>query len=120
VKIAAVALALLVAGGVQAEARVPRPVVVIERGGSCVEPTEFMRRHHGALLMHQRDRTVFQGVRTKAHSLVGCIECHASTKTGSVLGADGFCQSCHAYAAVRLDCFECHAHRSATARAPRR
>ena len=26
----------------------------------------------------------------------------------SVLGANGFCASCHAYAAVKLDCFECH------------
>ena len=41
-------------------------------------------------------------------SLKGCIDCHASSKTGSVLGEEGFCSSCHAYAAVKIDCFECH------------
>jgi hypothetical protein len=25
-----------------------------------------------------------------------------------VLGKDGFCESCHRYAAVSLDCFGCH------------
>jgi hypothetical protein len=25
-----------------------------------------------------------------------------------VLGKDGFCQECHAYAAVKLDCWDCH------------
>ena len=49
-------------------------------------------------------------IRTKQHSLAGCIECHASQKTGSVIGTnENFCQSCHSYAAVSLDCFECHA-----------
>ena len=52
---------------------------------------------------------VREGVRTKPHSLAGCVECHASTKTGSVLGEQGFCESCHRYASVKLDCFECHA-----------
>ena len=28
--------------------------------------------------------------------------------TGTVLGKDGFCQSCHEYAAVKLDCWDCH------------
>jgi hypothetical protein len=37
------------------------------------------------------------------------VQCHASKTTGSVLGGKGFCQSCHAYAGVTLDCFECHA-----------
>jgi hypothetical protein len=25
-----------------------------------------------------------------------------------VLGQEGFCSSCHEYAAVKIDCFECH------------
>jgi hypothetical protein len=49
------------------------------------------------------------GVRGMKTSLNGCIECHASKKTGSVLGSnENFCQSCHTYAAVKLDCWDCH------------
>jgi hypothetical protein len=102
-------VAALVAGVALAAGRVAKPVVAIEKPGQCVEATEVMRRDHMKLLMHQRDRTVVEGIRTKQHSLAGCVECHASRKTGSVLGEQGFCQSCHAYAGVRLDCFECHA-----------
>jgi hypothetical protein len=98
--------------------RVAKPVVQVDKPGQCVEATAVMRRDHMKLLMHQRDRTMREGIRTKPHSLAGCVECHASTKTGSVLGAEGFCQSCHAYAGVKLDCFECHASKAA-ARAAR-
>jgi hypothetical protein len=101
-----------------AHARVEKPVVLIERPGQCVEATEVMRRDHMKILAHQRDRTVREGVRTRAHSLAGCVDCHASSKTGSVLGAEGFCQSCHAYAGVRLDCFECHAAKAAAKARP--
>ncbi|TAN48394.1 MAG: hypothetical protein EPN19_16100 [Betaproteobacteria bacterium] len=101
--------AVLVAGLAFAAGRTTKPVVLIERPGQCVEATEVMRRDHMKLLLHQRDRTVRDGVRTKPHSFAGCVDCHASRKTGSVLGEQGFCQSCHAYAGVTLDCFECHA-----------
>ena len=107
-------LLLLAAGTVHA--RVEKPVIVIDQPGKCVETTEVMRRDHMKLLMHQRDRTLRAGVRTKAHSLAGCVECHASTKTGSVLGAQGFCQTCHDYAGVKPDCFECHASKAARAK----
>jgi hypothetical protein len=70
-----------------------------------------MRRQHPEMLKHQRDITMHEGVRTPRYSLKGCVDCHASAKTGSVLGDQGFCQSCHAYAGVKLDCFECHASR---------
>jgi hypothetical protein len=30
-----------------------------------------------------------------------------------VLGKDHFCQSCHNYAAVKIDCFECHSSKPA-------
>jgi hypothetical protein len=79
----------------------------------CVEPTEFMRRNHMELIKHQRVETVHEGIRSTRHSLAGCIECHAS------VGADGapvpvnaekqFCDACHDFAAVSLDCFDCHA-----------
>jgi hypothetical protein len=73
-----------------------------------VAPVAEMRRDHMKMLLHQRDRTLRQGLREPRFSLKGCVDCHASRKTGSVLGKDGFCSSCHEYAAVRIDCFECH------------
>jgi [DsrC]-trisulfide reductase subunit J len=100
--------------------RVPRPLVDAARGEKCVADTDFMRRNHMQLLLHQRDETVHEGVRGKAFSLNGCIECHASRTTGRVIGSDqNFCQGCHSYAAVKLDCFECHASQPASARRAR-
>ncbi len=89
--------------------RVPKPVIDIAKPGKCVEDTATMRREHPDMLKHQRDLTVHEGIRTRAHSLKECVACHASTKTGSVLGDKGFCQSCHEYASVKIDCFSCHA-----------
>ncbi len=69
-----------------------------------------MRRNHMNLLKHQRDDTLRGGVRTGLYSLKTCIGCHASRTTGSVNASSAnFCQSCHAYAAVTIDCFGCHA-----------
>lgn len=90
-------------------AGVPKPVVKIENPGQCVAPAEEMRRNHMEMLKHQRDKTMRLGERGAKVSLNGCIECHASKTGGSVLGAkDAFCESCHAYAAVKLDCWDCH------------
>ena len=88
--------------------RVALPKVKIEKGEKCVEPTAEMRRNHMKMLLHQRDKTMHQGIRTIQHSLKNCIDCHANPKTNSVIGKDGFCESCHSYAAVSIDCFECH------------
>ena len=99
----------------KAASRVPMPVVAISAPGKCVEDTQFMLRNHMELLKHHRDRTVHQGVRTTQHSLANCVACHASKETGRVTGSkDAFCESCHRFAAVTLDCFECHADRPAT------
>ncbi len=96
-------------GGVPA-GRVQKPVIAQAQGEKCVEPTDFMRRNHMKVLMFRRDDTVHQGIRTPRHSLKGCVECHAGAQSGTVAGSkDDFCQSCHAYAAVSIDCFECHA-----------
>ena len=84
------------------------PKFKIERGEACVAPVEEMRRSHMQMLFHQRDRTLRQGVREARASLKGCVECHAGRESGSVLGKDGFCSSCHSYASVKIDCFECH------------
>lgn len=101
--------ALLLPAFAFASDRVPKPVIDIDKPGKCVEDTATMRREHPDMLKHQRDLTMHEGIRTRKHSLKECVECHASAKTGSVLGAKGFCQSCHDYASVRIDCFACHA-----------
>jgi len=80
---------------------------------ACVEPEDEMKRNHMNYILHQRDETVHEGIRTRQHSLEECINCHA------IKGADGeyirvedprhFCASCHTYASVSIDCFQCHA-----------
>ena len=101
-------LACAAHGAEKATGRVALPVVKIEKAGACVAPTGEMRRNHMDMLQHQRDRTMRQGIREPRFSLKNCVECHAGRETGSVLGRDGFCSSCHAYASVSIDCFECH------------
>jgi hypothetical protein len=87
-----------------------QPVIEKARGGACVADPAFMRRNHMKMLRHQRDDTLRSGVRGGTFSLKECIACHASQTTNSVNASGGnFCQSCHAYAAVSIDCFECHA-----------
>jgi [DsrC]-trisulfide reductase subunit J len=118
-----IAVALLVAGGAvaagaagDAGTRVSVPHLDAPRGERCVMDTAFMRRNHMNLLLHQRDRTVHEGVRTSAIALQKCIGCHANEQTGSVIGSDrSFCQGCHSYAAVKLDCFDCHSSRTGQA-----
>jgi hypothetical protein len=99
---------LLLAAGLAVTAYAQGPKIKIERGEACVAPVAEMRRDHMKMLFHQRDRTMRQGVRTTQFSLKNCVECHASQKTGSVLGEEGFCSGCHTYASVKIDCFECH------------
>jgi predicted CXXCH cytochrome family protein len=89
------------------------------RGERCVEDTPTMRRNHMRFLEHQRDATVHGGIRGARHSLKGCIDCHASKTSGSVAQAKtDFCVGCHSYAAVKIDCFDCHATRPAQGAAP--
>ena len=88
--------------------RATQPTIIIERDGKCVEDTDVMRRDHMKFILHQRDQTVHTGIRTEKHSLKNCVNCHASSKTNSVLGKEGFCESCHSYASVSIDCFSCH------------
>jgi len=97
---------------VKSVTRVPQPVIEAARGEQCVEDPAFMRRNHMELLKHQRDDTMRGGIRGAKYSLKTCIDCHASKTTGSVTAAGtNFCQSCHTYAAVKIDCFECHANK---------
>jgi len=96
----------------QASKRTPLPVIESAQGGQCVADPAFMRRNHMNLLKHQRDETVHGGVRKAPYALKDCISCHASKTTNSVTASDtNFCKSCHTYAAVSIDCFECHANK---------
>ena len=111
----ALALILLPFAGMAGEAQ-RTPVPVIEKataGTTCVADPATMRRTHMDLLKHQRNDTVRGGVRTGAASLKACINCHASQQTHSVVQAEtNFCVSCHSYAAVQIDCFECHSSKA--------
>ncbi len=79
----------------------------------CVEPTEAMRRYHMDLIRHQRDTTVYGGIRGTKHSMSGCVDCHAGHDASGepipVAAPGQFCQACHHYAAIKLNCFDCHA-----------
>ncbi|EXJ14783.1 sulfur reduction protein DsrJ [Imhoffiella purpurea] len=80
---------------------------------ACVEPTERMRRMHFEFIKHQRIATVHQGIRGTKYSLAGCVDCHISydeqRQPQPIDRPDQFCGACHAYAAVDLNCFDCHA-----------
>ena len=108
-------LASLVLGaGACAADGVPLPALVkAQRGDACVEPLPIIRRDHMKFLLHQRDDTVHEGIRGARHSLVGCIDCHASKdeegRWARIDAAGQFCASCHDYASVKIDCFGCHA-----------
>ncbi len=104
-----------------APGRVPRPVIEMADGAACVADPAFMRKNHMDLLKHQRDDTMHRGIRAPKFSLTGCVNCHASKKTNSVIASSGnFCQSCHTYAGVSLDCFECHSATPGAASNPAR
>lgn len=90
-------------------AAVTIPDLDIGQGGHCVDDPRFMRSNHMKQLLQQRDQTMRQGIRGGKYSLAGCVDCHASKVNHSVLGSNrNFCQGCHVYAAVKIDCFECH------------
>jgi len=98
------------------------PPIPPGKGESCVEPTDIMRRDHMKFLLHQRDETVRGGIRGAKHSLVGCIGCHVQrdAKGDAIpVNAEGqFCESCHGFAGVRMDCFGCHAAVPASGQTP--
>lgn len=112
-------LASVCLGGADAGEASWTPKPARGKGDACVADTGWMRRNHMQALSHQRDATVHEANRAPRFSLNGCLDCHA------VAGADGkpvsfasekhFCRTCHDYAAVRVDCFECHASRPAAA-----
>lgn len=82
--------------------------------------TEYMRASHMNLLVAWRDEVVRGGERTVvgldgktyAKSLTQtCLGCHTSRAE--------FCDRCHAYAAVKPACWDCHLDREPVRRAAR-
>lgn len=91
---------------------VPPPKAKASEKNGCVAPVEDMRKNHMKKILHQRDKTVRQGIRTKQNSIAECVNCHITPKKDGSYANFGedehFCSSCHNYAAVTVDCFECH------------
>ena len=115
--------AVAVAWAADAASRVPTPAIAVDKGTQCIDSPAVMRRTHMEMLKHQRDRTVHLGERGVKVTLNGCIDCHAGPGAGAAAGSavgkpEAFCEGCHRYAAVKLDCFECHQARPAAAAAP--
>lgn len=88
-------------------------------GVKCVvEDEDVMRRNHMDYIRHQRDKTMRQGIRAESdgsYSLSRCIDCHIQPNDKGEVPThkdkEHFCVACHEYAAVQIDCFECHADR---------
>ena len=105
-------LAIFASGQLHAAERaltptIPKALEKVEKGHA-----ELMRRQHMDLMTHKRDETVHKGVRTSENSLKACISCHAvfgpNKQPVSIKSEKHFCRTCHDYAAVTIDCFQCH------------
>ncbi len=95
----------------------PKVTISKAQGDECVLPREEIRKVHPDLLKHDRINTMRKGIRAKADgkpldgSLKACINCHAIKKDNKYVRIDDeqhFCSSCHIYAGVSFDCFQCH------------
>jgi len=66
-------------------------------------------------ILHQRDETMHNGIRTSKYAFAECIDCHVQPdEKGNIASFESkehFCNTCHEYAAVTMDCFDCHADR---------
>lgn len=126
-KLKIILLAGMMLAMLQACTKVPEPDLTAAKAKSehCAisEDTDEVRKNHFKYILHQRDETMYDGIRTEQYSLTECVNCHVPEK-----GADGkklhygkahghdsdyssdmhFCASCHEYAAVKIDCFQCH------------
>ncbi len=91
------------------------PVIPGAIGPGHPEGNAFWRANHMKLLVHDRDMTVREGERDIEASLKQCVTCHATKgpdATPLPINAKGqFCAACHEFAAVKIDCFQCHSTR---------
>ncbi len=120
-KLLAAGLALAAASAARADdagGRTPSPHPAKGQGEHCVADTDFMRRNHMLMMLDHRKEAVHEGIRAPQYSLAGCVSCHsvkgADGKAVSFASPDHFGRSCHGYAAVKIDCFECHASKPET------
>ena len=108
-------LLALIAAVPAAAGRVPMPRIPPAKGAHCVRPVAWMRRNHMKLLMQLRYAAVHEGIRHQRESLPGCMNCHVSKladgRYPSVNSPKFFCNACHDYVGVRIDCFSCHTNR---------
>jgi hypothetical protein len=102
-------------GTAQAETPFPTIHEPSDESLKCIQPEDEMRRNHMNYILHERDETMHEGVRNEPGSLAACIDCHVEpNENGEIAGIDSdehFCSSCHTYASVQIDCFQCHADR---------
>ena len=88
------------------------PKIPKANGENCVRDTEFMKKNHMEFLFERRDLVVIQGVRSKRESFNMCLSCHAVKNSEGIpvshKNPQHFCRTCHDFAAVKIDCFECH------------
>jgi len=81
-------------------------------GSPHPEGNAYMRINHMRLMRHDRDETMRNGDRSVKYSLKECVACHAVMGPDAMpisVQEDGhFCRACHEYAAVKIDCFQCH------------
>ena len=88
--------------------RGPQPVLPTNEK-QCVAPLGYMRTSHMQMLMDWRDAVVRHGLhsfkafngKTYTMDLTGtCFSCHTNKAE--------FCDRCHNYAAVSVQCWDCH------------
>lgn len=88
------------------------PVIPKALGDPHPEGNDFMRINHMKLMRHDRDQTVRLGNRDIKYSLKECVACHVVAGPDAlpiaVNNDQHFCRTCHEYAAVKIDCFQCH------------
>ncbi len=107
-----IALPFTVQAGDVPSPEIPKAKAKATEEYGCVAPVEYMRKNHMKELLHKRDETLREGIRTRKFSLAECINCHVTPDGNGKLAKFGedkhFCSSCHNYAAVSVDCFSCH------------
>jgi len=88
------------------------PSIPTALGEPHPEGNEYWRVNHPALLNHSRDETVIDGLRDVDASIKTCVACHAVEGPDAAPvtfdSPEHICSTCHEYAAVKIDCFQCH------------
>ena len=110
--ILAILIAIGLAAPIHADEHELWPELPKATGEPHPEGNEFWRENHMVLLLESRDMTLREGIREVPASIASCVACHAvrdeSGLAQPVTAEGGFCQVCHAFVAVKPDCFVCH------------